>query len=450
MQTWTDISSIEKPSVANVIAKVRELFPESKELIQYVENEHIVFMKSQYQEAGFTVPVPATIKSWDFMAAIEKGLKKADIRVTRGMSFAPGSTPYQNPNADEDISAVVAYEINAFMERNKSFAYKAHKLEIGCGVRFEGTDKYASALPPKALFDDIKGAIEAEFNVAFGDLNADGEVKVSVATYALTETWRELFDRSELPEFSLVGTDPRQSDDAKRKATQNFDAFMMAQGKLTLIRHGWIAGHTSHPAMRERRIITDCGGANFEQDGSFTYSIEGCYSRADGSYRSLEARAREGRISEGEIYQECLPDVMVESLIDFLRKAHAQALGADERESAGDIITQARQAAIVHKINPLPKAVIDLQEGDRFAANGDKGCLLWCQVKERTGDVCHAWVINGHWDIVFDLNRNVNLADLEHGIAEGIVSIVFTAPCPITHDVNYNEACEFVRSSLAA
>ena len=98
----------------------------------------------------------------------------------------------------------------------------------------------------------------------------------------------------------------------------------------------------------------------------------------------------------------------------------------------------------------MPKPIMDLQVGDLVGVgpHSDK-THLWCEVKDRQGDIASLWVNNGHWQFDLNLRTNKTLAHAFVADFQDAASIVYTADTPIKDPALYTQALEWMNLHLS-
>lgn len=449
MKNWTKAFGKAIPTAAEVARKVQEAFPFSRNVIMFKpDRDTICIQKNAYQpDEGFMLPVgdwgtykhPKNLckgmRDCDiptrFDSAIDDALTRLGIGTIRSMSRDPAQGIVYNPNAIEEINGVLAYAMKEFMAEVSAKNYKVDPLADTFGVKLTARSKYVSTLPGNDLLADLKQHIEQEFNVLMGPVRADGTIHIDVLDYTCTDTKDELNTAFDDPANEHLGHLPGYlgEDMAKLRA---FESFVMVRGKLTVFRHGYVAGmSTNYPPLRKLRKVNEHGGG-FLVPGS---SWEPAHAYAYSDYPEFVKRAESGEMDFAEIYRKCLPDYLVEELVEKSRQAHDREKAVAEQEASANGAYKDMPVS-----EAMPVAVTDLKAGDRFGAY--LGGWLWCEVKTVEGNILHAWVINGAYDLPFD--RLTGLVMPAYGYTDSTLRIAFTAPTPFKQHASYHEAIEFM------
>lgn len=449
MKNWTEVFGDAIPTAAEIVDKVREAFPLSDTLIMYMaDKETLVIQKNHYQNEGFTLPVgdwgdyvhPKELLKrknvWDdgptsYIQAVEEGLEHYGVKVTRGLSRNPADGIKYNPNAVRDINNVLAHALQRFMSDEKVRDYKVSPMTGVFGVNFTAKNKYAKTTPGPELLADLKTFVEAEFNVTMGQMRANGDVQFDVIEYISCETEEAMRAAFDDPVNAHIGV-LSETEEITLHA-RCYDSFIMARGKLTMFRHGYVAGLgvSSYPEHRERRILTD-SGAYFLEDGR---SIEGYVSRVKYDYQRAVERAKRGSMDFSEIYSECWPDYIAEKLIGLVIAAHDKEKSVGEREAYA-----AGKTAGIKVSDAMPVAIAELKKGDYFGAFAES--WYWCEVQSVEENVINAWVINGAYKLSFD--RTTGNVLPAYGTFNYDLPIVYTAEVPFKQHASYNEAISFM------
>lgn len=449
MKNWTEVFGEAIPTAAEIVSKVRDAFPLSETLIVYMEDkETMVIRKNHYQADGFTLPVgdwgdyvhplegfkPKHI--WDkgptsYIQAVEERFRHYGVKVTRGLSSNPAEGIVYNPHAVRDINNVLAHALQRFMSEEKVRDYKVMPLSSVFGVNFAAKNKYAKSAPGADLLADLKAFVESEFNVTMGQMRANGDVQFDVIEYTGCESEDVMRAAFEDPANAHIGVLSDSEEIALH--VRCYDSFIMARGKLTLFRHGYVAGLglTGYEEMREQRILTE-DGAYFLEEGR---SVEGYVSRVKYDYHHAVERAKLGSLDFSEIYSECWPDYIAEKLIQLVAGAHDKQKAVAEREAYA-----AGKMASIKVADTMPVAIADLKAGDRFGAFVSH--WYWCEVQSVEENIIHAWVINGAYKLSFD--RKTGNVLPAYGTFDFDLPIVYTAEVPFKQHASYNEAISFM------
>lgn len=452
MKNWTTVFGNDIPTAVSIVDRLVKEFPNNDVLIIYMEDEDTLrIQKNQYQDEGFLLPVgewgeykhpdelTKKLKHWQyapssFRYAIEEELNSRGIKTTRGMAFNPADGIRYNPHAIKHINATLVEEIKKFMFEVKVKDYRIKPLTDNFGVTISPRNKYISNTPSNDFMQDMKKHIEDVFNVSMGKFRRDGTLPFEVLDYVCSDTDESLRAQFEDPANLHLGTSDRLGNDIKYRS---LDAFIMARGKLTVFRYGYVAGKRYHDDVREVRIVHD-NGASFLVDGQ---SVSGYVYRTDHEYYHLLERAKLGTLDASEIYEECLPDYLAEYLITVTSNAHDREKAVSEKEAlAAGKIDYSRLS------NVMPVDVKALKAGDRFGACDNGRSWYWCEVQSVDDTTIFAWVINGAYKLSFD--KNTGLVLPAYGVFENDLPIVYTAHVPFKHHASYNEAIDFMAMQL--
>jgi hypothetical protein len=439
MRDWEDEFGSEKPTPSAIFLRMQERFPGIDSVVMFQDRDdrdYAVIQQGHYRPQGFKFPLNGT-KYYDFEKKFEEELK-GKLEVLSPMQKAPGAEPTGNPNADQHIRNVLAYEANVFMTEHGANTFKAEPLRAGCGMKLLRTDKYASAAPSPQLFSDIRDHLQTLFNVKISDLDADNQTVFEVIPYVYKDNRVEM-EADRKKENRLV-------DDGAR--AEYIEEYIARKGALTPIRHGWVAGYsTDAPELREFRITHECGGATYLVRGS---SIAGSRAIAK-DLLEIQRLTNVGHQTEEWLYTRCLPDVFTEELLATLRRVHGVAAGAEERETFS--ITQVSPPA---SVDLMPKPVMALRVGDRFGTkaigsdgSGENLCH-WCEVKSIEEDTLTAEVLNGCYSMQYDLLTGVDLGIPSHDVPGGHSVIFFTADNAVVHSANYREGMAYMSAVVDA
>lgn len=189
----------------------------------------------------------------------------------------------------------------------------------------------------------------------------------------------------------------------------------------------------------DRHTYASETGVGYLVDGKETSGLRGIQHEAE----ELMQMAENGQMNRFTWMYSHLPDILVSYALHRQLQAHQKerAAWANQQPSSSP-----------HPSGPaMPKSVTDLKVGDLVGVgpSPDKASL-WCEVKNRQGDIASLWVNNGHWQ--FDLNLRTNKT-LTHALVadfENAASIVYTAETPIKDPALYNQALEWMNLHLSS
>lgn len=188
----------------------------------------------------------------------------------------------------------------------------------------------------------------------------------------------------------------------------------------------------------DRHTFASETGVGYLVDGKETSGLLGIQRDAE----ELIHMAENGQMNRFTWMYSHLPDLLVSYALHRQLQVHQH-----ERAAWADQQTPP-------PLNPagptMPKPVMDLQVGDLVGVgpHSDK-TLLWCEVKDRQGDIASLWVNNGHWQFDLNLRTNKTLAHAFVADFQDAASIVYTADTPIKDPALYTQALEWMNFHLS-
>jgi hypothetical protein len=203
-----------------------------------------------------------------------------------------------NPNADRDLGIVLTCEANDWLVSNNVRDWVV-RTDTTDGVKLivQGNNPYLPATPPERLTVDMCAYLETKYNIS--TKRSEHTIEVAVLPY-VPETLKEFERASEGKTSAQPGS---------------FESRIYDFGKMTMIRHGWIAGfqtgNTSTYLMKRRD--------QFDNGSVFYSEYEVCPSFQWNASTFIRNQILDKTAEPGNIYGACIPDLCAEDLMNNLR-----------------------------------------------------------------------------------------------------------------------------------